>query len=53
MYQGVLDFSKEVERYLEENNRYTTQYKGVNIRFFDTEIYVWASLEQKLKESGL
>ena len=38
MYQDVLDFSKEVERYLEESNRYTTQYKGVNIRFFDTEI---------------
>lgn len=53
LYQDVLDFSKEDERYLEENNRYTTQYKGVNIRFFDTEIYVWASLEQMLKESGL
>lgn len=53
LYKDVFDFSKEVESYLEENNRYTTQHKGVNIRFFNTDLYVWASLEQKQQESGL
>lgn len=53
MYQDVFDFSKEVKSYLEENDKYSTQHKGINIRFFDTEIYVWTSLEQKQQESGL
>lgn len=53
LYQDVFDFSKEVKSYLEENDKYSPQHKGINIRFFDTEIYVWTSLEQKQQESGL